>query len=123
MRLKICRIICGAAKVITSLLFFSNASAIYAATDDSDAIIEEVVVTGSRIAKDGFEYSSPVTVYDSDQLILAGNASIDEFLKNVPQFTGYQMGTSTNNGSDEGQKKVDMRGLGFERTLVLINGR
>ena len=102
---------------------FSNASAIYAATDDSDAIIEEVVVTGSRIAKDGFEYSSPVTVYDSDQLILAGNASIDEFLKNVPQFTGYQMGTSTNNGSDEGQKKVDMRGLGFERTLVLINGR
>ena len=123
MRLKICRIICGAAKVITSLLFFSNASAIYAATDDSDAIIEEVVVTGSRIAKDGFEYSSPVTVYDSDQLILAGNASIDEFLKNVPQFTGYQMGTSTNNGSDEGQKKVDVRGLGFERTLVLINGR
>ncbi|MCX2780909.1 TonB-dependent receptor plug domain-containing protein [Microbulbifer thermotolerans] len=85
--------------------------------------VEEVIVTGSRIARDDFSSSSPISTYGSEDLDKAGLASIDEFLKEDPAFTGYQMGTSTNNGSDQGQKKIDMRGLGFNRTLVLINGR
>ncbi len=85
--------------------------------------IEEVVVTGSRIARDEFSSSSPISSFDSEELKMSGVASIDEFLKDVPAFTGYQLGTSTNNGSETGQKKIDMRGLGFNRTLVLVNGR
>ncbi len=85
--------------------------------------IEEVLVTGSRIARDEFSSASPLSSFDAEEMALSGVASIDEFLKDVPAFTGYQMGTSTNNGSDVGQKKLDMRGLGFNRTLVLINGR
>ena len=88
-----------------------------------DEIMEEIVVTGSRIKRDGFSSSSPLDVFDQDEIGLSGVASIDEFLKDIPAFTGYQMGASTNNGSDVGQKKIDLRGLGFERTLVLINGR
>lgn len=105
------------------------ASALPVMAQDQDAgaedemLLEEVIVTGSRIVRDGFSSSSPVAVFDEDAITLAGNASIDEFLKYVPQFTGYQMGMSTNNGSAQGQKKIDMRGLGFNRTLVLINGR
>jgi len=86
-------------------------------------LVEEVVVTGSRIARDGFDSSSPISTYGTEDLDKAGLASIDEFLKEDPVFTGFQMGTSTNNGSDQGQKKIDMRGLGFKRTLVLVNGR
>lgn len=88
-----------------------------------EAMMEEVVVTGSRIKRDGFGSNSPLSVFDAEQIGLSGVASIDEFLKDIPAFTGYQMGSSTNNGSDEGRKKIDLRGLGFERTLVLINGR
>jgi len=90
---------------------------------ESEDILEEVIVTGSRIVRDGFSSSSPLAVFDETDITMSGNASIDEFLKNVPQFTGYQMGVSTNNGSTSGQKFIDMRGLQFNRTLVLVNSR
>lgn len=90
---------------------------------DAEASIEKISVTGSRILKSEFSSSSPISSFGEEDIAISGVASIDEFLKDVPAFTGYQMGTSTNNGSDSGQKKIDMRGLGFNRTLVLINGR
>ncbi|TLM79910.1 TonB-dependent receptor domain-containing protein [Microbulbifer harenosus] len=86
-------------------------------------MVEEVVVTGSRIARDGFDSSSPIASYGTEEISRSGVASIDEFLKEDPVFTGFQMGTSTNNGAEQGQKKIDMRGLEFKRTLVLVNGR
>ena len=90
---------------------------------DSEAAVERISVTGSRILKSEFSSSSPISSFGEEDIAVSGVASIDEFLKDVPAFTGYQMGTSTNNGSESGQKKIDMRGLGFNRTLVLINGR
>ena len=93
------------------------------AQDQEEEVLEEIITTGSRIARNEFTSSSPITVVDGDDVAMSGVASIDEYLKDVPAFTGYQMGTSTNNGSDQGQKKLDLRGLGFNRTLVLINGR
>ena len=89
------------------------------AADDS---VERISVTGSRIKRSEFESASPISVFDSKQILATGVTSVDEFLKDIPAFTGFQMGASTNNGND-GQKKVDLRGLGFNRTLVLINGR
>jgi len=88
-----------------------------------EEFLEEVIVTGSRITRDGFSSSSPLAVFDENDINLRGNSSVDEFLKYIPQFTGFQMGKSTNNGSDNGATKIDVRGLGFNRTLVLINGR
>ena len=89
---------------------------------DSEDDVEEVVVTGSRILNDEFASSSPVTIISDEDILSGGNASVDEFLKYTPAFTGYQLGTSTNNGGD-GSRKVDLRGLGFNRTLVLVNSR
>ncbi|NNM20152.1 MAG: TonB-dependent receptor plug domain-containing protein, partial [Gammaproteobacteria bacterium] len=85
--------------------------------------VEEVTVTGSRITRDAFSSSSPISVVTGEEIALSGVVSVDEFLKDIPSFTGYQMGTSTNNGSAGGRKKIDLRGLGFNRTLVLVNGR
>lgn len=109
----------GLLGALGSLLFTANPS--FAQDGDQDAI-EEVVVTGSRIAQDEFSSMSPLATFDAEDLAKSGTISVDEFLKDVPAFTGFQLGASTNNGGD-GQKKVDMRGLGFKRTLVLINGR
>ena len=90
-----------------------------AAEDDS---VERISVTGSRIKRSEFESASPISVFDSKQILATGVTSVDEFLKDIPAFSGFQLGASTNNGND-GQKKVDLRGLEFNRTLVLINGR
>ena len=101
------------------LLGFSTQNILAQDSDDSD--VEEVVVTGSKIAKDEFGSSSPLLIISEEDILNAGNASIDEYLKYTPAFTGFQLGTSTNNGGD-GSRKVDLRGLGFNRTLVLVNG-
>lgn len=95
-----------------------------AIAQDADSVeeIEKISITGSRIIREEFSSSSPVAVFDEADLADAGVGNIDEFLKFIPAFSGFQLGQTTNNGGD-GQRKVDMRGLGFERTLVLINGR
>jgi iron complex outermembrane receptor protein len=96
--------------------------ALMAQEDESSMGIEEIVVTGSRIAKDEFSSAAPIAVFDEQEFIDSGVVSIDEFLKDVPAFTGFQYGTSTNNGNI-GMKAVDLRGLEVKRTLILINGR
>lgn len=93
------------------------------AAEDGAEEVERIQVTGSRIKRSEFESSSPISVFESKDIMASGVASVDEFLKDIPSFSGFQMGASTNNGSDTGQKKVDLRGLEFNRTLVLINGR
>ena len=86
-------------------------------------VLEEITVTGSRIARDEFSSTAPLSVFDEQEFIDSGVVTVDEFLKQVPSFTGFQYGTSTNNGNRVGLKAVDLRGLGTKRTLVLINGR
>ena len=92
-----------------------------AAWADSE-VIEEILVTGSRISRDRFSSPSPISVFDEQQLTNSGLVTVDEFLKEVPAFTGFQYGVSTNNGNI-GLKAVSLRGLGAKRTLVLLNGR
>ena len=106
---------------VLALSFVVFNTNVFAQDESDDDNVEEVVVTGSKISKDEFSSSSPITIITSEDILSAGNASVDEYLKYTPAFTGYQLGTSTNNGGD-GSRKVDLRGLGFNRTLVLLNG-
>jgi len=92
------------------------------AAKESTVRLERVQVTGSRVRRAEFTSSDPISSFGQKEITAAGTVSVDEFLKEIPSFTGYQQNSSTNNGSD-GQKKVDLRGLGFNRTLILINGR
>ncbi len=110
---------------VAAILPFSI-QASYAADDDAAAdeevSFEEVIVTGSRIKRDTYSSASPISSFSSEDFKNSGVTGVDEFLKDIPAFTGFQLGASTNNGND-GARKVDMRGLGFNRTLILINGR
>lgn len=92
------------------------------AQDESEENVEEVVVTGSKIAKDEFASSSPLDIVTAEEILESGAASIDEYLKFTPAFTGYQLGTTTNNGGN-GSRELSLRGLGPTATLVLVNGR
>lgn len=95
-----------------------------AAADDEDFEVEEVVVTGSRIKRTGFDTVNPATVVDSEFLELRAFANVAQALNELPSF-GIP-GASENggqSGQNVGQNFVNAFGLGSQRTLTLINGR
>jgi outer membrane receptor protein involved in Fe transport len=85
------------------------------------ASLDQIVVTGSRIARDGFTQPTPVTVVGADQLKNAAPGLITEALGQLPAFKA-SIG-ATNNQNLGVVSFVNLRGLGANRTLVLLDGR
>ena len=82
---------------------------------------EEIVVTGTRIKRKDLTTPAPVTVINRDQIAASGKVSIGDFLQTLPE-QGNAINTGVNNGGD-GSTRINLRGLGVNRTLVLVNGR
>ncbi len=83
--------------------------------------MEEIIVTGSRIAVPQLESVSPVTVVQSEAILKKGTTNIVDLLNTLPQVTPDQSSSLAQGSS--GVANIDLRGLGPQRTLVLINGR
>jgi iron complex outermembrane receptor protein len=96
-----------------------------AVVDDEIAPGEEIVVTGSRIPTSMTEGPSPVTVIDADTIRLNGYTSVPELLSAVTQNSGETQSPQSGSSADftPGAQQVDLRGLGPNHTLVLVNGR
>jgi iron complex outermembrane recepter protein len=91
---------------------------------EATAGLQEVTVTGSRLRDTGMNTPTPVTVMTSTQLDLVAPGNIVEAFKQLPQFLGNIDATQNNGiGTDAGQSILNMRGLGGNRTLVLLDGR
>ena len=94
------------------------------AQDDGD----EIIVTGSRIAKSEFTSADPIQVIDPETAKLQGQVQLADVLQSTPAAQGsIQINSAISNrfvanGGNDVQT-VSLRGLGAERTLVLINGR
>lgn len=101
-----------------TLIAGSFGSAAYAQEEVS---LEEVVVTGSRIKRADFISNSPVTSIGAEQFEITGTVNTESLLNTLPQVVPGLDRTSNNPGN--GTASVDLRGLGTNRTLVLINGR
>lgn len=87
------------------------------------AEIEEVIVTGSRIVRTGFETSTPVAVFDSEFLAETGETNLADVFRKIPAI-GVGLGPDSSVfAPDPGATFVNLRNLGIERTLVLIDGR
>lgn len=82
---------------------------------------EEIVVTGSRIHRKDLTTPAPVTVITREQVQASGKVTLGDFLQSLPE-QGNALNTSVNNGGD-GSSRISLRGLGDQRTLVLVNGR
>jgi len=83
--------------------------------------LEEIVVTGSRIATDpNLITSSPVTSVNSAELTQRGITRVEDFTNDLPQITP-ELSANESNGAT-GTATLDLRGLGSDRTLVLTNG-
>ncbi len=88
-----------------------------AATAPGDLII----VTGSRIRSPNLESASPITVISSEEFKQTGTTRVEDLVNSLPQvFAGQGAGYS--NGAS-GAATLNLRGIGSERTLVLVNGR
>ncbi len=82
---------------------------------------ESIVVTGTRIKSAGLSSTSPVSALEGEQIQLQRAVTVEDFSVKVPQLAGGV--TSTSVGSDAfGAQTLDLRNLGQNRTLVLING-
>ena len=91
------------------------------AVQAADDNIQEIVVTGSRIRIRDFQAISPVTTVSADAIKATGQLSVDEVLNKLPQIVPGL--TARSNNPSNGTATVDLRGIGTQRTLVLINGR
>nr|WP_257643977.1 TonB-dependent receptor [Luteimonas salinisoli] len=83
--------------------------------------LDRIQVTGSRILVPGLETSSPVMSVERDDFLRTQPAAVEEFVRQLPSVVPG-MGPGTNNGT-AGAAEIDLRGLGSNRTLVLIDGR
>lgn len=96
-------------------------------TDDDDTEVEALVVTGSRIKRTEFTSSAPVQVITAEQSTLEGLVDTAEILQGSSVASGsFQVnnqltGFVTDGGP--GARTLSLRGLGANRTLILLNGR
>ena len=85
---------------------------------------DAIVVTGSRIARSGFNAPTPVTVLGEEQIARQGTSNIAQILNEIPAFRAQSSpATTAIFVSNLGASTADLRGLGGNRTLVLIDGR
>ena len=86
-----------------------------------DEAVDEIVVTGSRLPRRDYSAPSPIATIDEEMLGFSGQATLEESLNKMPQVAPDFGRTSNNPGN--GTSTINLRGLGAERTLVLLNGR
>ena len=84
-------------------------------------LLSEIIVTGTRLPVAQTEMAAPVTVLTRRDIERGGSDSLGKILGSLPMNTGSQLNTSTDGSL--GAARVNLRGLGPERTLVLLNGR
>lgn len=87
--------------------------------------LDTVQVTGSRIPRAQVEGPAPVTVVTAEQIKSAGFTSVPDVLRAMTQNGGETQSQQSSSGADfsPGAQQVDLRGLGPNHTLVLVNGR
>ena len=90
--------------------------------------VEEIVVTGTRLPEPNLVAPSPTQVVDAEAIAISGKADISDLLATMPQVfqnsLGQDLGNTTSGLTTAGGvATVDLRGLGPNRTLVLVNGK
>lgn len=99
------------------------------AQDKSSAAVDEresgtIIVTGSRIQRKDFVAPSPIVTVEAEAIQDSGKSTVDEYLRNLPQFTpGTGSFSNDSNGGTAGRATLNLRGLGAQRNLVILDGR
>lgn len=105
-------------RVAWAVLALASAGAALA----DDAVLEEVVVTGSRIPRPGLDSASPIVTLPESAFGQTADLSVERILNTLPQVVPASTAFS-NEPSADGMATVSLRGLGVVQTLVLIDGK
>ena len=91
-------------------------------TDEAAEEDNQIVVTGSRLnVNPNLQSVSPVLAVDSEEISVRGVVDIEDLTNSLPQISAAQTADQSNGAS--GTSQLDLRGLGAQRTLTLIDGR
>ncbi|MCF2856988.1 TonB-dependent receptor [Pseudoalteromonas sp. SMS1] len=102
----------------------SMAPTTYANDDDQAEAPERITVTGSRIMRASFEAPSPTVVISAEDIKITGANNVNDILTGMPQFAdGFDSASGNYSFGNSGLNILDLRNMGEERTLVLINGK
>jgi len=85
--------------------------------------LETIVVTGSRIRRVDIESASPVFSIEKADIEKSGKLTVGDLIQESPSIAGAATNPSVNNGGGDGASTISLRGLGSQRTLLLVNGR
>lgn len=115
-----------AKSVRLAIMFGAAATALPAtqafAAEEEVEEFERIEVTGSRIKRTDMEGALPVTVIDRAQIELSGESSVADLLRNTT-FNSTGSFRPQSGSSAQGVSQINLRGIGADRTLVLIDGR
>jgi outer membrane receptor protein involved in Fe transport len=115
-------------KISAAIAVVSLTTPVIAQEVEQKESIERIAVTGSRIKHDSSQMATPTTVIGAEEIAQFGVKNIGELMNKLPALmdgvgggnTNFQNGGNTNNA---GLELANLRGLGVNRTLVLVDGR
>jgi outer membrane receptor protein involved in Fe transport len=90
--------------------------------DQKAKTLETVTVTGSRIRRVDLETASPVVTIDRAAIAASGKLTLGDLVQNLPAVTGGNTNPQVNNSGGAGSSTIGLRGLGPNRTLILVDG-
>ncbi|WP_461343864.1 TonB-dependent receptor plug domain-containing protein [Brevundimonas sp. GN22] len=123
---KLSHLMVSTAVVALSLGAFSPAASAQSANPqnaDEIAEVDDVVVTGSRIRRSGTQTPTPTTIINAETIRTSGVSELADLVNEIPSLFVTQSNQTSNQRGNAGLNALDLRGLGTERTLVLVNGR
>lgn len=105
--------------------FLAATFSVNASAQEQEAI-EEILVTGSRLARSGYDTPTPVTVLGIEQIEADAPHNIADIVNQLPSVVGSSTPDSSNlsiSSGGAGYNGINLRSLGRTRTLTLLNGR
>lgn len=108
---------------LKTAVFLAISTGMFASAHAQEEALEEIQVTGSRIARTTMETPTPVTTMQASELASMAPGNLIDGLAQMPQFYNNQTPDQSNGGQNSGGSNVNLRGAGANRTLTLLNGR
>ena len=110
------------ARLLPALLLGVGSTANVAFAEEG--VIEEIVVTGSYIKRDSFSSASPLTIVGQEDFNKIGAISVKDVVQNLTNNSGSEnFADQGRSGGTVGTENINIRGLGINGTLVLLNGK
>ena len=106
----------------TALVLLLPGAGVALAADD-EQILEEVIVTGSAIKRKDLDGALPVDIYNAEEIARTGITNVAELIETIPAMQNYYTPADSVGGGGGGVRTANLRGIGSQYTLSLLNGR